>query len=241
MKKQVIILIFILLSIFVQGANINLQSDAQEEKVSNVIFQKDSKYMIYSKPLYQTIINFGDENVEYAEFGDNVRWNVMEDINSVRIKASDENLKTDLVIKTNQGTYYFLVSSHYQYYNPIINFLYPQKEEAKKRQKKKQEEPLNVIDLKQLNNSYTLSKKYNWTPTQIFDDGIKTYLIMDPKIQEMPIFLTKTEDSEYAIVNFRIKETEYDTKIIVIDRIFKEGVLKLGKKQVLIKNKKYRF
>ena len=42
-------------------------------------------------------------------------------------------------------------------------------------------------------------------------------------------------------VNFRIKETEYDTKIVVIDRIFKEGVLKLGKKQVLIKNKNYRF
>lgn len=241
MKKRLIMMTFILLSLFVQGANISLQSDAQRGEVSNVIFQKDSKYMIYSRPLYQTVINFGDEVVEYAEFGDNVRWNVIEDTNSIRIKASDENLKTDLVVKTNQGTYYFLVSSYYQYYNPIINFLYPQKEEAKRRKRQVQEEPLNVIDLKQLNNSYTLSRKYNWTPTQIFDDGVKTYLIMNPKIQEMPVFLTRTEDGEYALVNFRIKETEYDTKIVVIDRIFKEGVLKLGKKQVLIKNKNYRF
>lgn len=241
MKKLLTTIMLILVSLLARGANISLQSDAQKGEVSNVIFQKDSKYMIYSKPLYQTVINFSDEIVEYAEFGDNVRWNVMEDKNSIRIKASDENLKTDLVVKTNQGTYYFLVSSHYQYYNPIINFLYPQKEEAKRRKRQVQEEPLNIIDLKQLNNSYTLSRKYNWTPTQIFDDGVKTYLIMNSKIQEMPVFLTRTEDGEYALVNFRIKETEYDTKIVVIDRIFKEGVLKLGKKQVLIKNKNYRF
>ncbi|MCJ8341496.1 MAG: TrbG/VirB9 family P-type conjugative transfer protein [Cetobacterium sp.] len=239
--KKIILIFFLVASSFTYSKTINLVKEAKNKEITKVIFQKDVKYLIYAMPLRQTIINFGNEKIEYAETGDNVQWSVMEDINSIRIKPTDTNLKTDLLVKTNENTYYFIVSSCHNFYNPIINFLYPQKIENQIRRRKEQEVPLSVINLEELNNAYTVSREYNWTPVQIFDDGQKTYFIMNPSIQEMPIFLTRTEDRNYALVNFRIKQTNNGLNIMVIDRIFKEGVLKLGKKQVVIKNKNYKF
>lgn len=239
--KKIILIFFLVASSFTYSKTINLVKEAKNKEITKVIFQKDVKYLIYAMPLRQTIINFGNEKVEYAETGDNVQWSVMEDINSIRIKPTDTNLKTDLLVKTNENTYYFIVSSYHNFYNPIINFLYPQKIENQIRRRKEQEVPLSVINLEELNNAYTVSREYNWTPVQIFDDGQKTYFIMNPHIQEMPVFLTRTEDRNYALVNFRIKQTNNGLNIMVIDRIFKEGVLKLGKKQVVIKNKNYKF
>ncbi|WP_297407403.1 TrbG/VirB9 family P-type conjugative transfer protein [uncultured Cetobacterium sp.] len=239
--KKTIIFFFLMAYSFSFAKTISLFKEAEKKEITKVIFQKDVKYLIYSMPLRQTIINFGDEKIEYAETGDNVQWSVMEDIHSVKIKPSDVNLKTDLLVKTNENTYYFIVSSYYAFYNPIINFLYPQKIENKIRRRKEQEIPLSIINIDELNNSYSISKNYNWTPTQIFDDGKKTYLIMNPNIQEMPVFLTRTEDNNYALVNFRVKKTNNGLNIMIIDRIFKTGILKLGKKQIVIKNKKYRY
>ncbi|MBS9776121.1 MAG: TrbG/VirB9 family P-type conjugative transfer protein [Fusobacterium sp.] len=243
MKKRVYIImsIFMLISSFVFADEINLYSAASRKEPINVGFKAGNTYRIYTKPLHQTIITFGNEVVEYSETGDNINFNTIDDKHSIRLKVIDEHLDTDLVVKTNENIYYFKVSSTLSEYNPMINFLYPQKEFAKKRKIKKETEPINLLNLDNLNNSYTISKKTSWTPTQIFDDGVKTYLIMPLKLQEMPVFLVRTDDKQYALVTFRVKETEHGLKIFVIDRIFREGVLKLGKKTIIIKNKNYNF
>ena len=72
------------------------------------------------------------------------------------------------------------------------------------------------------------------TPKEVFDDGIKTYLIMKKQMfsAEAPVFYVK-DGKNLNLVNYRIKDNK-----IIIDRIFKEGVLKLGKKSIKIKNLK---
>ena len=87
----------------------------------------------------------------------------------------------------------------------------------------------------------SISKKYNWTPVQIMDDGQKTYLFMPAKIQELPAFLVKADDGELAIVTYRVVENDSGLKLFVIDRLFKEAVLKLGEKTVYIKNNNFKY
>lgn len=244
MKKCLIIFSMLLLSGLSFSKNINLRKEAKSGEIANIVFNEDDKYFIYSRPMFQTVLNFGDEIVQYAEFGDDVRWNVIEDTHSVRIKSFDENLKTDLMVETDKNRYYFIVESTYTDYNRLVKFMYPQREYEKKRQKQKQVETLNIIDLSKLNNKYTVSRKYSWTPSQIFDDGFKTYFIMSPNLKELPALFVRTEDKSPALVNWRLTETKYGTGIYVIDFIFKEAVLQLGSpggkiKKVVIKNKNY--
>ncbi|CAL7891315.1 TrbG/VirB9 family P-type conjugative transfer protein [Fusobacterium necrophorum] len=239
MRKKIGILLFMIASVFSFAKEISLYEAAKKQTPTSIVFQQNNTYRIFTKPLFQTLLIFGDEMVEYAESGDDVRFSIAEDQNTVRIKPFEENLSTDLVVKTNQNLYYFRMNSTYGEYNPLVQFLYPQKEELRKKTREKTEEPIQKINIEEINSNYTVSKRYNWTPVQIFDDGQKTYFMMSHKLQEMPTFLVRTEDKDLAIVTFRVKETESGTKLIVIDRIFKEGVLKLGKKTVIVKNKSY--
>lgn len=241
MKKYLIFLMVILSSFLAYSDEINLYNVARKKEPINIPYKKGDTYIIYTKPLFQTIITFGDEIVEYAETGDNISFFSLADKHSVRLKSVDEGLSTDFVVKTNNDFYYFKVSSTYDAYNPMINFLYPQKENLKRRNIEKSTEILNTVNLDELNNKYSISKKYNWSPTQILDDGKKTLIFMPLKIQELPAIMLKTEDGKYAVVSPIVKETEGGVKFLVINRIFEEAVIQLGEKKVIVKNKNFRY
>ena len=226
-KLNFLLLAFSMLtSSLVFSQEVDLYKSASKKEPINIAFKNGDTYKIYVSPLYQAVITFGNENVEYSETGDNVSFNTVEDKHSVRLKVVDEGLNTDLVVKTDQNIYYFKVTSTSNERNTIINFLYPQREESKKRQ---------------IENKYSISKKYNWTPVQIFDDGSKTFFFMSSKIQELPVFLIKADDGEFATVTYRVKENESGLKLFIIDRLFKEAVLKLGDKTVHIKNNNFNY
>lgn len=239
--KKILLFFLLVFSVLSFSEEEDLYNAATRKEPINIAYKKGNTYKIYTKPLFQTIITFGDEIVEYSETGDNISFNTIEDKHSIRLKCVDEDLSTDLVVKTDKDFYYFKVKSTYNNYNPMINFLYPQKEITKKRNIEKVSEPLFLLSLDDLNTKYTISKKYSWTPTQIMDNGEKTLLFMPSNLQEVPAFLVRTEDSDEAVVTFRIKETPGGTKIYIVDRIFKEGVLILGNKKVIIKNKNFKY
>lgn len=241
MKKYLLFFTLILSSLVAYSDEINLYNVANKKEPVNVSYKKGDTYKIYVKPLHQTVITFGDELVEYSETGDNISFNTVSDKHSVRLKVIDENLNTDLVVKTNNDFYYFKVKSTYDAYNPMINFLYPQKENLKRRNIEKSTEVFNVLNVEELNNKYSISKKYNWTPTQILDDGKKTVIFMPLKIQELPAIMLRTEDRKYAVVSPIVKETEGGVKFLVINRIFEEAVIQLGNKKVIVKNKNFRY
>ena len=231
--KSLVFAFSLFFSVLANSEEINLKKAASKKEPVNVAFKPGDTYKIYVAPLHQVVITFGNEIVEYSETGDNVSFNTIEDKHSVRIKVVDEGLNTDLVVKTNENLYYFKVTSTYSERNTIINFLYPQIA--------KTTETIATLNLADLNNKYSISKKYNWTPVQIMDDGQKTYLFMPAKIQELPAFLVKADDGELAIVTYRVVENDSGLKLFVIDRLFKEAVLKLGEKTVYIKNNNFKY
>lgn len=241
--KKLLFCFTLVLSSLSFAKEVDFSSSAARKEPINHPYRDGDTYKIYTKPLHQTILTFGNDQVEYAETGDNVSFHTIADKHSVRVKVMDENLSTDLVVKTDRGFYYFKVLSTYSNYNPMINFLYPQEEVLKMQRYRQSSEPLNVLNLEELNNAYSISKKYSWTPTQIFDDGTKTYFFMPYKLQEMPAFMIETGDKgdPYIVVSPRVKETEGGMKILVIDRLFEKGVLTLGSKKVIIKNKNYQY
>ena len=216
--KSLVFAFSLFFSVLANSEEINLKKAASKKEPVNVAFKPGDTYKIYVAPLHQVVITFGNEIVEYSETGDNVSFNTIEDKHSVRIKVVDEGLNTDLVVKTNENLYYFKVTSTYSERNTIINFLYPQKEETRKRQIAKTTETIATLNLADLNNKYSISKKYNWTP-----------------------FLVKADDGELAIVTYRVVENDSGLKLFVIDRLFKEAVLKLGEKTVYIKNNNFKY
>ena len=242
MKK--ILLLLLSTTILVSSAyakELDFKQSAIKNEPINVPRHEEDTYKIYTKPLHQTLITFGDENVEYSETGDNISFFTIDDDHSVRIKVSDENLKTDLVVKTDKDIYYFKVMSMDKSYNPMINFLYPQKELLKRQRKIKNNEPLTLTNIDNLNFRYKISKKYSWTPTNIYDDGQKTIFVMPEKVQELPAFLIKDDDGTTSLAIYRVKGNENGMKVFIVDRVFKEGYLVLGKRKVLIKNKNYKY
>lgn len=244
MKKK-LLLLCCLCSLSLFAKEIDFAAAAKEKTPINFAYRTEQDtYRIYVKPLHQTVITFGTDEIEYAETGDNVSFHTIADKHSIRVKVMDENLLTDLVVKTNRGFYYFKVYSTYGAYNPMINFLYPQEEMLKTQKLRKESEPMS-LNIEEMNNAYTLSKKYAWTPTQIMDDGKKTIFFMPYKLQEMPAFLIKTGDKSdpYAVAALRVKEVdgEKGIRLLILDRVFEEGVFQLGDKKVVVKNKRYRY
>ena len=91
---------------------------------------------------------------------------------------------------------------------------------------------MTLVNPENLNYKYSVStKKYEFSPTQIFDDGNKTVMIMREKLQELPSFHIK-EGKNLVMVNYRVKGN-----YLIVDRLFDKGVLSVGRHKVYIKNK----
>ena len=68
----------------------------------------------------------------------------------------------------------------------------------------------------------------------MFNDGQKTYIEMDDKINsgELPVFRVEGSDQSKALVNYRFKDNRF-----IVDQVFDKGFLMLGagKKQQIVK------
>jgi len=238
MKKFMLILL-VIFNTFAFSKPVSFYKEAQEGSVVRTIFSPDNTYQIYVQPFFQTVIDFGNEQIEYAEFGDNIRWSVSEDNNFIRIKTTDEQLKTDLFVKTNRNAYYLIVQStreNSNIHNKSISFL---NEPNRGTNRITRNSSSSSLSIENLNMNYTISRRYRWTPIQIYDDGNKTYFVFSTRLQELPVFMERTADNQEIVVNWRTKETQSNNTVIEVDKIFETGILKLGRQTVIIKNKNY--
>ena len=125
-------------------------------------------------------------------------------------------------------------------YNPLIKWQYPDDEMVKQikiqNDLKVKEENEEKIDIDNLNYDYTLStNKYRFSPSQVFDDGKKTVIILKENLQELPVLYILDDSKEGYVVNYRIKG---QGKQLVVDRLFDKAELVLDRKKVIIKRKK---
>ena len=73
--------------------------------------------------------------------------------------------------------------------------------------------------------------KPGWLPKQVYDDGMKTYLVLDNMslLTEYPVAFNERNE----IINYRTKENT-----IIIDQLIEKVTLRLGRQKVVITKKK---
>lgn len=220
------------------------EKEAKQNIITQFLYEENKIYNIYCRVNnITTILLNPDENIVSVQAGDTARWDLVESQTgsseggrtAILVKPLSYNeklLKTTLMILTDKRFYTFNLVSAKDWYNPVVKFLYPRELKQALNKKINSEENLYKTDPSKLNYKYTVNtKRYDFVPSTIFDDGTKTFLVMKNEIQEMPAFYVK-EGKELFLVNYRVKGN-----YIIIDRTFDEGVLQLGKKKVIIKRK----
>src|SRR5690606_34871900 len=68
-------------------------------------------------------------------------------------------------------------------------------------------------------------RRARWTPTSVFNDGVRTFITFDPDLQvdEAPVLFVIAADGQAEMVNYRQIGGLY-----VVDRIFDRAELRLG-------------
>ena len=175
--------------------------------------------------------------------GDTVRWVIGEAASGdgatkrthILVKPTDPGLATNLVINTNKRTYHVELRSTAQVYMASIGWSYPQDEliaiqHAKEAADVRVATQVQVgIDPAKLNFGYRLTgPNVPWRPSQVFDDGSKTYVLMPEGIAqtELPPLFLLGEKNKAELVNYRVSG-----RYLVVDRLFAAAELRLGTKE----------
>lgn len=216
-------------------------------------------YELHTSPRFiSTIALRPGEHLISKAAGDTVRW-VMgetrqgEGANAqtlVFVKPIRTDLRTNIVITTNERTYMIEAISHPgDAYTSILSWNYPRDEFADlgaavlaaqnpQLPAVNEAEPtadaldLGGISLDRLHFNYSIKpighRRPSWTPTHVFDDGLKTYIQFAPDLEagEAPPLFAIGEDGRAELVNYRMAGQYY-----VVDRLLSAAELRLGEKQ----------
>ncbi|MDY2801264.1 MAG: TrbG/VirB9 family P-type conjugative transfer protein [Fusobacterium mortiferum] len=224
---------------------VSLKKEAYKRQYERIVYREGKIYEIYGEPLMATAVIFGeDEKIKSILLSDPIGWKATINENQVYIKPEEVVSKSTMFVTTTKRTYFFnLHSDGSGAYNPVIQFMFPEEQQAliQNYQLMKEEEEnkrisLSVGNIEDLNNRYSWNKKYSWSPTNIVDDGEKTYIFLSLEDKDVPTFYIR-KDKELEICLFRIKENKNGQKVIIVDKTFKEGILTLHKKTITITNK----
>lgn len=172
--------------------------------------------------------------------GDTVRWVIGEAASGagparrthILVKPTDPGLVTNLVINTNRRTYHVELRSSANTYMASVAWSYPQdeliaiaaREQAAERQAATQ--VATGLDPASIDFAYRLrGANPPWRPTQVFDDGAKTYILFPDSIaqSELPPLFLIGERSQAELVNYRVSG-----RYMIVDRLFERAELRLG-------------
>lgn len=207
----------------------------------------DAIYLIYGAVNHVIDVQLqpGEKPTSAPVAGDTARWIVGETVSGsgnsaithILIKPVHPGIETNFLITTDRHAYRLYAKSSETFFIPTVGWNYPEESMAAFAGIKREQQRLDgqvagpALSAADLNFKYKINADgdYSWTPVRAFDDGAKTFLQMAPgmKNSEAPAFFIK-EGKELNIVNYRVKGDYY-----VVDRLFEEGELRCGKKDVV--------
>ncbi len=202
---------------------------------------------IVCRPMYVTdILLQPGETVTDIHPGDPVRWSFVPGRSGsqgseqahVLIKPLMTDISTNLVVNTDRRVYHFDLVANTKDFMPSVSFTYPQdtlnawdKFIADRHEEQKNSVTVETgyhITPENLHLAYEIrgSDSLRWKPTNVYDDGVKTY-IRFPKGSttrsvEAPIFIVFEKKKE-ILVNYRVANDMY-----IVDRVFDKGALIVG-------------
>ena len=188
----------------------------------------------------------GERLVGEPHIGDSVRWNISPALfgkgdtstTIIVIKPKETGLDTNLLLTTDRRAYYMRLVSKPDDYVARVAFAYPDDEIADQRWKdhlaRQEQEQQEATRIAELSPTAIESMNFNYSikggdasirPLQVFDDGQKTYIRMNPDTQhrEAPVLVVVGSDGKAEMLNYRVKGDMY-----IADRIFDRAQLVLG-------------
>ena len=207
----------------------------------------DAIYLIYGAINHVVDVQLqpGEKPSGTPVAGDTVRWIVgmtvsgtgANAVTHILIKPVHPNIETNFLITTDRHSYRLYARSSENFFIPTVGWNYPEETMLEFAGVKSEQQRLDAqvagpsLVAANLNFKYQVKPDgdYAWTPVRVFDDGVKTYIQMSPdmKHSEAPAFFIR-DGKELNLVNYRLRG-DY----IVVDRLFDEGELRCGKKDVV--------
>lgn len=183
-------------------------------------------------------------NPNGVQLGDTSRWSAEPAISGsgdnqvehIIIKPFDVGLVTSLVVATDRRSYHIKLVSSRNEYMPLVNFSYPEEQQAKwravraKAEKKREEQTITQTAeyLGDLDFNYTLEGEARWKPVRVYNNKEKTIIEMGAEMSqtEAPVLLVLREsgsDDDTVMVNYRIQKGRY-----IVDAVFDRAILVAG-------------
>jgi len=204
--------------------------------------------VVVCAPLRVCIIELqaGEKIVGEPQIGDAVRWNISpgaygdgdQATQMIILKPQEAGLDTNLLIATDRRAYYLRLVSKPQEYVARVAFRYQEENSQKwkqhlaeqrvqERENKRQPEVTPAMTaVEKLNFGYKVTGGNDHIrPKRVFDDGAKTYIQMNPDMQnrEVPVLVVLGGDGKGELTNYRVREQTY-----IVDRLFERAQLVLG-------------
>ena len=162
----------------------------------------------------------------------------------ITVRALDYTGEANMLINTDRRTYTVKLKASRDQYVPAIGWYYPKEQlatwvrqagEQQHAQTQATQQAQQVLgsddELPHLTASdlnfryYQEGRDYTWKPVRVYDDGKKTFIEMNPKMQvsAAPVLVIIDADGREQLVNYRVKGNYF-----VVDRLFDRAALLNG-------------
>lgn len=218
-------------------------------------YNENLVYEIYCQPYHLTDIILEDgevvignpllsEDESVWELTANVAKNPVSgaNIQHLFIKPAYANLDSSFVVITDRRVYHFRLKSYRDTHMSMVKFKYPQTRNVWAMPSDKninengisvEEEYFNVTNPEFLSFDYKIKynfKKPEFLPKRVYDDGRKTYIVVDEVVLHKQLPIVFNERNE--IVNYSVQKN-----VFIIPRLINKITLRLGKNKVIIEKK----
>ncbi len=225
-------------------------------------FDEDFTYEIYCQPYRTTDIQLqpGEQVIEMPFLSENKVWEIgagvsrveNEDTQHFFLKPAYSGLVTSMIIITDMRVYHLLLKSYKDTYMTMVKWEYPsdmpfnllKKSNGNSSSASSSNSGIKTssvstlkVDPRYLSFDYKMKystfKKPYWLPYRIFDDGAKTYIIMNETVLHMttPVLFDKSRSR----INYSVSNN-----MIVIPELIEKVTMKIGKQKVVITKKGYK-
>ncbi len=232
----------------IREANRKATEGPKPEEYINAIMTYDyaagTLFQVYTAPEHLTDVQLqpGEHVVGKPAIGDNVRWILAKGVAGaagseqphIYIKPTRPDLETTLALNTDRRSYILELHSYDDTYMAAVAWRYPQDDAAQLEAGLEQQAAMasaatpTAVTVDKLNFSYgvaVVNGRPQWVPTQVFDDGHKTYIRFPEAMieREAPALFVLTSTGDTQLVNYRVKNDTY-----VVDRLFESAELRIG-------------
>lgn len=231
--------------------DVTILPEYKDGRLQGWIYRENAVYKVICQTYHSTMILFepGEEIVENPYISESEVWQISRGIGQkdgllqhhLVIKPDYANLSSTLIVVTNKRIYQMELESTKTTYMPRVSWVYPRTIQDSESWIRWQQESQQLtteftgVDPEVLSFDYKMKhpvfNKPTWLPTQVYDDGIKTYIILDNMslLTEFPVAFNEKDE----IMNYRTKENT-----IIIDQLIEKVTLQVGKQKVIITKKK---